>query len=93
VHLVPQQIDGTRAARRMEPMTTKSKAKADDESAEATADEAAKVEEVSLCGAPHFLPALAHVTCTLPAADPDLPPGTPGHEHRHQDGDALYTWR
>lgn len=71
-------------------MTTKPKAKADD----AGADEPAKVtEEAPRCGAPHFLPMLAHVTCTRPAPDPDLPPGTPEHEHRHQDGDALYTWR
>jgi hypothetical protein len=44
------------------------------------------------CGAPHFLPALAgHVTCQLDAQE--LEPGDAGHEHRHQDGDALYTWR
>lgn len=71
-------------------MTTKPKARAD----EAGADEPAKAEEeVPLCGAPHFLPMLAHLTCTEPAPDPDRPPGTPEHEHRHQDGDALYTWR
>lgn len=73
-------------------MTTKPKAKAD----EAGADEPAKVEadaEAPKCGVPHFLPTLAHLTCTEPAPDPDLPPGTPEHEHRHQDGDAIYTWR
>jgi hypothetical protein len=71
-------------------MTTKAKAKGDAEGAEAPA----KVEEEApLCGAPHFLPALAHLSCTEPAPDPDLPPGTPEHEHRHQDGDAIYTWR
>jgi hypothetical protein len=44
------------------------------------------------CGAPHFLPALAgHVTCQLGAQE--LEPGEAGHEHRHQDGDALYVWR
>lgn len=74
-------------------MTTKPKAKADEDHAE-VAEEPAKVEEqAALCGAPHFLPMLAHVTCQLPAADPDLPPGTPEHEHRHQDGDAVYVWR
>lgn len=74
-------------------MTTKAKAQADTDTAEAT-EEPAKVEdEAPLCGAPHVLPMLAHITCTLPAADPDLPPGTPEHEHRHQDGDAIYVWR
>jgi hypothetical protein len=69
-------------------MTTKPKAKADE-----AAEEPAKVEEAKpLCGVPHFLPMLAHVTCTEPAPDPDLPPGTPEHEHRHQDGDAIYVW-
>lgn len=73
-------------------MTTKTKATAGDEGV--TAEEPAKAEEKApLCGAPHFLPMLAHVTCTEPAADPDLPPGTPEHEHRHQDGDAIYLWR
>jgi hypothetical protein len=72
----------------MEPMTTKGKATTDSE----TADEPAKAKERPLCGAPHFLPTLAHLTCAQPAADPDLPPGTPEHEHRHQDGDAIYTW-
>jgi hypothetical protein len=71
-------------------MTTKPKAKTDGEGA----DEPAKVEEEApRCGAPHFLPALAHLACAEPAPDPDLPPGTPEHEHRHQDGDAIYTWR
>lgn len=74
-------------------MTTKPKAKADEDSSEAATEESAKVEEAPACGAPHFLPMLAHVTCQLPAADPDLPPGTPEHEHRHQDGDAVYVWR
>ena len=73
-------------------MTTKDRAKAEGEAAA----EPAKAEEAPapVCGAPHFLPALAaQVTCTEPADDPDLPPGRPGHEHRRQDGDALYTWR
>jgi len=73
-------------------MTTKAKAQADSDTAE-TADEPVTVEEAPLCGAPHFLPALAHITCTLSAADPNLPPGAPEHEHRHLDGDALYVWR
>jgi hypothetical protein len=47
--------------------------------------------EVPLCGAPHALPLLAgHVTCQLDAQY--LEPGEAGHEHRYQDGDALYTW-
>lgn len=75
-------------------MTTKSKAKDGEGQDESQAiEEPASVEEVPACGAPHFLPMLAHLTCTEPAPDPDLPPGSPGHEHRHQDGDALYTWR
>jgi hypothetical protein len=74
-------------------MTMKAKAKDDEgETTEAT-EEVVRVEEVPLCGAPHYLPMLAHLTCTQPAADPDLPPGTPEHEHRHQDGDAIYVWR
>jgi hypothetical protein len=72
----------------MEPMTTKGKATTDSE----TAGEQAKAEEKPSCGVPHFLPTLAHVTCTEPAPDPDRPPGTPDHQHRHQDGDAIYTW-
>ncbi|MGW4784218.1 hypothetical protein [Streptomyces sp. NPDC004230] len=71
-------------------MTTKPKDKAD----EATA-EAPKAEKAPLCGKPHHLPMLAEqgIACTEPAADPDLPPGTPEHEHRHQDGDTIYVWR
>ncbi|MEV6696238.1 hypothetical protein AB0M68_03620 [Streptomyces sp. NPDC051453] len=70
-------------------MTTKAKGKADDE----TAAEPAKVEEQApRCGAPHYLPALAHIHCAEPAQDPDRAPGTPDHQHRHQDGEAIYTW-
>ena len=69
-------------------MTTKGKATTDSE----TAGEPAKAEAKPLCGAPHFLPALANVTCTEPAQDPDRVPGAPDHQHRHQDGDAIYTW-
>jgi hypothetical protein len=78
----------------MEPMTTaKDKTKPEGGPVEATA-EPATVEEQPLCGKPHHLPALAgHITCTEPAPDLDLPPGSPEHEHRHQDGDALYVWR
>jgi len=72
----------------MEPMTTKAKEKGEGEAAA----EPVKAEETPLCGAPHFLPMLAHVTCTEPAADPDRAPGTPDHQHRHQDEDAIYTW-
>lgn len=72
--------------------TAKDKAKPEGEAVEAAA-EPATVEERPRCGKPHHLPALAeHVTCTEPAPDPDLPPGTPEHEHRHQDGDAIYVW-
>jgi len=86
---MPQQIDGTRAARRMEPMTTKDRAKSEGE----VAAEPAKVEEAPRCGAPHYLPALAgSVACSEPAQDPDRAPGTPDHQHRHQDGDLIYVW-
>lgn len=74
-------------------MTTKPKVKDDSETAEVTAESARVEEEAPLCGAPHYLPMLAHLTCTEPAPDPDLPPGSPEHEHRRQDGDAIYTWR
>jgi hypothetical protein len=78
-------------------MTTKAKTEADDETAAEKAAEArpAKADEARpACGAPHCLPVLAgQVTCTEPPDDPDLPPGRLGHEHRHQDGDALYTWQ
>ena len=83
-------------------MTTKPKAQAteDEQPVEDAvgrpADEAAapepKAEQAPACGAPHQLPALAHVTCQLPAEDPDREPGMPGHEHRHEDGDAVYMW-
>jgi hypothetical protein len=76
-------------------VTTKAKARDDEQQAEQTEREgqtAAEAQE-TVCGRPHFLPALAHVTCTGPAPDPDLPPGAPEHEHRHQDGEALYLWR
>jgi hypothetical protein len=81
-------------------VTSRTKAKDDEQQAaqtdqtQAEGEPAAEVQEVAVCGRPHFLPALAdRVTCTGPAPDPDLPPGTPEHEHRHQDGDALYVWR
>jgi hypothetical protein len=58
---------------------------------EPKADEQTVVEGPR-CGAPHFLPVLAgHVTCQLDAQE--LEPGEAGHEHQHQDGDALYVWR
>lgn len=68
-------------------MTTKPKA----QDAEAQTEQPAKAQTPT-CGAPHYLPLLAHVTCQLDA-EPDLKPGDPGHEHRHQDGDALYLWQ
>jgi hypothetical protein len=75
-------------------MTTKAKAKADDEAPEAVSEEqSAEAEQAPLCRKPHYLPVLAYVTCQKPAPDPDRPPGTPEHEHRHEDGDALYIWR
>lgn len=70
-------------------MTTKDRAKGEVETAEAPV----KVEEAPRCGAPHYLPALAdHVSCSEPAQDPDRAPGTPDHQHRHQDGDLIYVW-
>jgi hypothetical protein len=72
-------------------MTTKPKAKVDDETPDET--QPAEAEQAPPCGRPHHLPVLAHITCTEPAPDPDRPPGTPDHEHRYQDGDALYLWR
>lgn len=74
-------------------MTVKSKTKGDEhETAGETTEETVSAEETRLCGAPHFLPMLAHLTCTELAPDPDRPPGTPEHQHWHQDGDAIYTW-
>lgn len=70
-------------------MTTKDRAKSESE----TAEQPAKVEETPRCGAPHYLPALADVVaCSEPAQDPDRAPGTPDHQHRHQDGDLIYVW-
>ncbi|MFJ4932323.1 hypothetical protein ACIP8U_00430 [Streptomyces pseudovenezuelae] len=71
--------------------TAKPKADAAEATVEPASDEEPKAE-VPRCGAPHFLPALAHITCQRDAPDPDLPPGSPEHEHRHQDGDAIYVW-
>ncbi|MFJ8027442.1 hypothetical protein [Streptomyces sp. NPDC096311] len=73
-------------------MTTKAKAKADDETPQDISEAQPTEVTQSLCGKPHFLPALTHVTCTQPEPDPDLPPGTPDHQHQHLDGDALYIW-
>jgi hypothetical protein len=76
-------------------VTTKPKAKTDEDTAEEPAStEEAQVEvETPRCGAPHSLPILAPtITCTLPAQDPDRAPGTPDHEHRHEDGDTIYVW-
>ena len=73
-------------------MTTKPKAKAAEDTAEGSAEQAS-VEETPRCGKPHYLPALAdRITCTEPAQDPDREPGAPDHEHRHQDGDLIYVW-
>lgn len=75
-------------------MTTRTKAKADDEAPEAASEAPpAEAEQAPLCGKPHFLPVLAHLTCTEAAPDPDRLPGTPDHLHRYQDGDALYEWQ
>jgi hypothetical protein len=65
------------------------------EAEQAVQPEPAAVEQTVVegprCGAPHFLPVLAgHVACQLDAQY--LEPGEAGHEHRYQDGDALYTW-
>lgn len=74
-------------------MTTRTKAQPGEDEAPATdtAEQQAEVQ-APLCGKPHHLPLLAHVTCQLPAPDPDRAPGTPEHQHRHQDGDTLYVW-
>lgn len=75
-------------------MTTKAKAKDDEGETAAEPAKAEAVAEGPRCGVPHFLPALAgHVACSRPAQDPDRAPGTPDHEHRHQDGDAIFAWR
>lgn len=71
--------------------TAKPKADAVEATAQPTVDEEPKTE-VRLCGAPHFLPALAHIRCLRDEQDPDRAPGTPEHQHRHQDGDTLYQW-
>jgi hypothetical protein len=72
-------------------MTTKAKAQASEQAAEPATVEETKTE--TRCGAPHHLPVLAgHVTCQLPAQDPDREPGSPDHEHRHEDGDTIYVW-
>ncbi|MEH0445438.1 hypothetical protein QA811_17700 [Streptomyces sp. B21-102] len=65
-------------------------AKAKAEAAEPTAAEEPKA--VPECGAPHYLPALAHIRCQRDEQDPDRAPGTPDHQHRHQIGDTLYQW-
>ncbi|MFF4536555.1 hypothetical protein [Streptomyces aureus] len=71
-------------------MTTKAKGKGDEGE---TAAAPTEVEEAPRCGAPHFLPALAgQVACSEPAQDPDRPPGSPDHQHRHQDGELIYVW-
>lgn len=74
-------------------MTMKAKAKTDEDTAEVAEEQTRAEEAKPLCGTPHFLPMLAHLTCTEPAPDPDRPPGSPEHEHRHEDGDAIYLWR
>ena len=72
-------------------MTTKAKAQAEEPAAEpASTDEA--TTEAPRCGVPHHLPLLAHITCQLDAPDPDREPGTPDHQHKHVDGDAIYVW-
>lgn len=73
-------------------MTTKPKAKDDEGTAEATTRQATPAEATPLCGIPHALPQLSHVTCQQPAPDPDRAPGTPDHQHRWQDGDLIYVW-
>lgn len=73
-------------------MTMKDKAKADDEPAAEPVGESVATRNEAQCGEPHYLPVLAHVACTEPAPDPDRPPGTPDHQHRYQDGDAIYVW-
>jgi hypothetical protein len=72
-------------------MTTKAKAQASEQAAEPAPVEETK-SAAPTCGAPHHLPLLAHVTCQLPAQDPDREPGSPDHQHRHEDGDTIYVW-
>jgi len=64
--------------------------------AETTSPEPAESQpevEAPVCGKPHHLPMLAgHVACQLPPEGPDREPGAPEHEHRHEDGDAIYVW-
>lgn len=71
--------------------TAKPKADAVAATAEPVAVEEVK-EEAPECGVPHYLPALAHIRCQRDQQDPDREPGAPDHQHRHQDGDALYQW-
>ncbi|MFB7288989.1 hypothetical protein [Actinacidiphila glaucinigra] len=75
--------------------TRKTKPEPDSPDADGTTAEPAalEAEPQPLCREPHYLPVLAPtVTCQLPA-QVDLVIGDAGHEHRHQDGDALYVWR
>ncbi|MFF1547143.1 hypothetical protein [Streptomyces sp. NPDC058291] len=71
--------------------TAKPKADAVEATVEPATVEGAE-SPVPKCGAPHFLPALAHVRCQRDAQDPDRAPGASDHQHRHQDGDTLYQW-
>ncbi|MEU9436588.1 hypothetical protein [Streptomyces sp. NPDC048252] len=71
--------------------TAKPRADAVEATAEPVAVEEVR-EEVPECGVPHYLPALTHIRCQRDQQDPDRAPGTPDHQHRHQDGDALYQW-
>ena len=71
--------------------TAKPKADGVEATAEPTTAEELKAA-VPECGTPHFLPALAHIRCQRDAQDPDREPGSPDHQHRHQDGDTLYQW-
>ncbi|MFD7609704.1 hypothetical protein [Streptomyces sp. NPDC059828] len=73
-------------------MSSRTKAQTVDDQGSAEEQAERPVEdEATRCGAPHQLPLLAHVTCQLDAEE--LEPGAAGHEHRHEDGDTVYTWR
>jgi hypothetical protein len=91
VQQLPQPEDGGNGPRRIPSVTTKSRAKQGDEPDIQTVEEPA-AEPLPLCGKPHHLPQLAlTITCAKPAEE--LEPGEPEHEHRHEDGDAVYVWR
>ncbi|MFD5795611.1 hypothetical protein ACFWIO_19135 [Streptomyces diastatochromogenes] len=70
-------------------MTTKPKARADEPAEELASAEA----EVSPCGAPHYLAALAHLACSEPAGHDDPQASGQGERrHRVRYEGTLYVW-